>query len=194
MRLVGALSNASSLTIDPERRAIELRIGSEDGRNPRRHALAGVALTVVGGDFVIGQKVPGEPEREVVGAATTIIARDSAAFAALRENRNPTIVFKDEEKTSADRMMTVRLGERLDALAALVTDEWPGTKLRVTESWDENLEHGQRSVHYEARAVDLTTFPVDGSKLGRLARLAVNAGLDWVFFENALHVHASVTR
>jgi len=56
------------------------------------------------------------------------------------------------------------------------------------------MEHGTKSVHYEARAADLTTFPIDGNKLGRLAGLAVRAGFAWVFFENALHLHVSTPK
>ena len=67
-------------------------------------------------------------------------------------------------------------------------------KLRVTEAWDENNEHHGSSLHYEGRAANLTTEPRDGDKLGRLGQLAVDAGLDWVFFENSSHVHVSVKR
>lgn len=144
------------------------------------------------GDLVLGQRVPDRREIDVVGAPTTIIRRGTPEFAALVRNDNPDIVFKDEEGTAADRMMTPRLKETLDVLASLVKDRVPGFKLRVTEAWDENLEHAQRSVHYEGRGADLTTFPLDASKLGRLARLAVEAGLDWVLFEDKRHVHVSV--
>jgi Hedgehog amino-terminal signalling domain len=145
-------------------------------------------------DFQIGDKVPNKAERTVVGATSDVIKRDTPAFSALTKNENADVVFKDEEGTGADRMMTDKLSARVDALAALVKTEWTGTKLRITEAWDENMEHGLRSIHYEARAADLTTAPVDGAKLGRLARLAVNAGFEWVFFENALHVHVSMSK
>jgi len=90
--------------------------------------------------------------------------------------------------------MTPRLKEKLDRLATLVAGEWPGVRLRVTEAWDENNEHSGNSLHYEARAADLTTSPVDGNKLGRPCRLAAVAGFDWVFFENPSHAHVSVRK
>jgi Hedgehog amino-terminal signalling domain len=145
-------------------------------------------------DLTLGQKVPNLSERDVVGAGTTRIVRGTPEFAALISNTNPQIVFKDEEGTAADRMMTTRLAARLDALANSVAQAWTGVKLRVTEAWDENIEHGTNSVHYEARGADLTTSPIDGGKLGRLGRLAVNAGLEWVFFEDARHIHVSMAK
>jgi hypothetical protein len=144
-------------------------------------------------DLVPGQSVPTQSERDTVGAATTKIQRGTPAFNALVSNQNAGVVFKDEEGTGADRMMTTKLSARIDALATKVAAEWPGTKLRVTEAWDENNEHGTNSVHYEARAVDLTTQPIDQAKLGRLGRLAVNAGFEWVFFEDN-HIHASMSK
>jgi hypothetical protein len=145
-------------------------------------------------DLVLGQKVPNQAERDVVGSSTSKIKRNTAEFNALTKNTNADIVFKDEEKTGADQMMTTKLNGKVNALAALVKSEWSGVKLRITEAWDENDEHGTNSVHYEARAVDITTSDQDGNKLGRLGRLAVNAGFEWVFFENSAHVHASVSK
>lgn len=179
---------------------VALRVASEKGATAGEAAAAGLGLesfamaAAASDDLVLGQKVPNQREADTVGPTTTIIRRDSPEFATLVRNDNPDIVFKDEEGTAADRMMTRKLKAGLDALAALVRQEWPGVKLRVTEAWDENLEHAQRSVHYEGRGADLTTAPLDPAKLGRLGRLAVEAGLEWVFFEDSRHVHVSVSR
>lgn len=145
-------------------------------------------------DLNPGQKVPHRREQDVIGPFFQRITRSDPAFASLVRNINAAIVFKDEERTGADRMMTTRLKAGLDALAARVAREWPGVRLRVTEAWDETGEHSPKSLHYEGRAADETTDPPDGRSLGRLARLAVDAGLDWVFFEDSKHIHVSVAR
>ena len=138
--------------------------------------------------------MPDTTERDAVGALAHPIARGTPAFARLVRCDDARIVFKDEERTGADRMMTPRLRERLTGLAALVRRRWPDVELRVTEAWDEEHEHGEASLHYEGRAADVTTSDMDPDKLGELARLAVAAELDWVYFENDAHVHVSVTR
>lgn len=147
-----------------------------------------------GGNLKQGDKVPNKPEVNAVGAFVKRINRTDPEFAMLVSNTNPKIVFKDEEGTGADRMMTSKLKAGLDALAVLVSNEWPGVKLRVTEAWDEDGEHSPNSLHYEGRAADLTTAPVDGVKLGRLGKLAVDAGLGWVFFEDSAHIHVSAVK
>lgn len=153
-----------------------------------------VVAAAIPEELNLHDKVPDQSEVSVCGAIIKKIKRGDPDFASLVSNANAAIEFKDEEGTGADRMMSSRLSDGLDRLATLVVAEWPGVKLRVTEAWDENNEHHGSSLHYEGRGADLTTSPRDGDKLGRLARLAVDAGLDWVFFEDTSHVHVSVKR
>jgi len=144
--------------------------------------------------LALGQRVPDAAEATTIGALDAPVVRGTRAFSRLVRYDGADVLFKDEEGTSADRMMTPRLKERVSRLAVLVQREWPDLSLRVTEAWDDSHEHGGTSIHYEGRAADVTTSDVDPRKLGRLARLAVDAGFGWVFYENTAHVHVSVAR
>jgi WXG100 family type VII secretion target len=140
------------------------------------------------------QKIPNASEVSTVGAIAGKIARGTPEFDALVKNDNADIVYKDEEGTGADLMMSRGMKEKLDALSIFVRAEWPDQKLRVTEAWDESDEHSGASAHYEGRAADITISDKDSAKLGRLAQLAADAGFDWVYYEDTKHVHVSVPK
>ena len=131
----------------------------------------------------LGQHVPPQSEPHTVGLTSTepLLTCTEAA-----------IVFKNEEGDGTDRQMTARLSAVLVRLAGRVAAEWATVQLRVTEAYDTQHEHGANSLHYQGRAADLTTWPISTRRLGRLAGLAVEAGADWVFYEDAAHVHVSV--
>jgi hypothetical protein len=144
--------------------------------------------------LALGERMPNDVEARVVGAADQPIARGSGAFKTLVDCEDCPFVFKDEERNKSDRLMTPRLRRGLFELSKQVSKTWPKVELRVTEAWDDRREHGPSSVHYEGRAADITTSDQDPAKLGTLAALAVRSGFDWVFYENASHVHVSVRR
>ena len=110
---------------------------------------------------------------------------------------NPNVVFKITPDDPYTHRMQQSVTGPLAGLAALVMKEWHDkqhpVKLRVTAAWGPPGTHGVQSFHYSGRALDLTTSDLDPRKYGCLAGLAYEAGFNWVFYENAQHVHASVS-
>eukprot|EP00794_Sanderia_malayensis_P003176 gene3176-3646_t len=105
------------------------------------------------------------------------------------------VIFQDNEGTGADRYMTRRCKKALQRLAQHVSVKWNNkVKVRVIEAWDEDGEHYSRSLHYEGRAIDITTSDRDRDKYGDLASLAYfKAEFDFVTYLDG-HVHVSCKR
>ncbi len=138
-----------------------------------------------GGSTATSETQANGPTEEIPITSTSIITYT-----------NPNVVFKTTPDDPYTHQMQASVTGPLSTLAALVMQEWPNklhpVKLRVTAAWGPPGSHGAQSFHYSGRALDLTTSDQDQQKYGCLAGLAYEAGFNWVFYENALHVHTSV--
>lgn len=145
-------------------------------------------------DLKLGDRVPDKTEAAVVKEATAPIKRGSPEFDALTVNANADVGFDSDDA----HRMTAKVSDKVNALASLVKVEWTGYKLHVNAAWSDDPVHKPKSTHLEGRAVDIvvedSTGKKDKTKLGRLGRLAVKAGFEWVWFEDANHVHASMSK
>lgn len=144
-----------------------------------------------------------ETETAAAGPMVCRIERDSCAYRHLIGDLDPSIVFKQEEEPpygEEDILMHPAMLLPLTRLSEMVAAEWGGTvRLRVTDAYDSLLEHDltqpdesrRYSLHFEGRSIDLTTWPIEPARYGRLCALAHCAGFDWVHHEGD-HCHASI--
>ena len=159
-------------------------------------------------DLALGQHLSSggsytESQWSASGLMTCRIERDTCAYDLMVGLLDPTIIYKQEEEfpfSTEDILMHPAVVQPLSRLSQLVLAEWDGQiALRVTDAYDSLLEHDlnqtdltrKYSLHFEGRAVDLTLWPVDQSRYGRLCALALCAGFDWVDNEGT-HCHASL--
>jgi hypothetical protein len=159
-------------------------------------------------DLLVGQHIAAsgsytETQTAAAGPMICRIERESCPYYHLIGNLGPSIVFKREEEppyNEEDILMHPAMLLPLTRLNELVLAEWGGEYwLRVTDAYDSLLEHdlGQldesrkNSLHFDGRAIDLTTWPIDPSRYGRLCALAHCAGFHWVQNE-ADHCHAAL--
>ncbi|KAK3705442.1 hypothetical protein QZH41_019898, partial [Actinostola sp. cb2023] len=151
--------------------------------------------------FKYRQRVPDVHETSAkASGGFNRVKRGTAAYDELKINVNPDIIFKDDRGTSDNRRMTKRCERKLENLAVLVRDLWLGdVKVRVIRAYDDGtirVKHRRRypfpDLHYAGRAVDITTSDTKRDKNPMLARLAYEAGFDWVAYESRGFIHASV--
>lgn len=144
-----------------------------------------------------------ETQTEAAGAMMCQIERNTCAYYHLVGNLNSSLIFKNEEEPpydGEDILMHPAMLLPLSRLAELVNAEWQGQyKLRITDAYDSLLEHDLNqsdenrriSLHFEGRALDITTWPIAPEHFSRLCALAHCAGFDWVHYESD-HCHVAV--
>ena len=188
--------------------AVERELSSCKGGNlaPRGSVPQRTEADVVG-DVTLDERL----ERDRAFAALSDLRRSSALHRLEFKNEEvrppaPKAAVDRRDHQDEDYLMDPAAAAALVRLADLVAREWqdpltggPAFRVRVTEGFDSMHEHSARSTHYQGRANDLTLSPVPAATgdarrayYGRLSRLAVCAGYDYVLFENQAHVHASV--
>eukprot|EP00118_Oscarella_pearsei_P021009 m.233549 g.233549 ORF g.233549 m.233549 type:complete len:2254 (+) comp40090_c2_seq1:205-6966(+) len=192
--------------------------------------------------LTIGETLPSAKDAAAAcGKIDHIIKRYSLDFDSLVQYPGSQVAFSSEEKDDAwcgwsnrkcvdcrtqtkgysmmmkcaDRVMSMRLMNRLAILQRMVAKELPGHVIVVHEAWEEvtsnsSYEWGSfdsDSLHYEGRAADisisanLTLAPnhlnpplTDERLLGKLSAMASCAGFDHVWYKNKQRIQVSVRK
>jgi hypothetical protein len=142
--------------------------------------------------FAIGASLPDTTEPEAIGPIKDVVLPDTKAYNALAQYDDGRTDFGVHSN-----VMSNRLAEKLLVLSKLVRDDGrfssKGATLVVTVGYTEapaDVNADTVTYHHEGRAIafGLSCDPAgscDAALHGELARLAYNAGFDWVTLVDA---------
>lgn len=149
-----------------------------------------------------------------------VFTKDSYEFETfITEYPYNNVVFKDEELWTSrynknkfikknktlddytDHYMSPTLVEKVNELAKKIKTLNPRLILRITDAFDNNLEHrlsGYHSLHYTGRAVDLTLYDTYLNKirsdlLPLLFDLCAKTPFEYVYYHKNSHIHVSAS-
>lgn len=118
---------------------------------------------------------------------------------------NYYLIVKDEEAPQfkgSDYYMSARTRTCVKELASQVFRATNGKVIiRITEAYSDRKDgdkpHERGSLHYQGQAVDVTAVAVRSralvpSELGRIGYFAWRSGCDFVWFEDASHLHVGI--
>ena len=146
--------------------------------------------------FVPGDSIPDATEADTVGALQDYLVPGCPGYSRLVTNTNPLLQFGPTTATSTPRLMTARLSDKLDALAAvLATDtRFDGLSIYVHEAYQTPpADDADASLHNAGRAALLSLVQTSTQTLlGQLGRLAAFVGTDWVHFQSSNRLYISV--
>jgi hypothetical protein len=155
-----------------------------------------------GGDaLAFGQRVPDVSEEEASGAIFDFVRPGCPSYADLVTlQASATLAFASSTATSTPNRMSSRLARALQTLASTVRTSFGGeARLLVLRAYETPpAVASTATLHHEGRAADLDVANVpasfQGDALARLGSLAVQAGFDYVAYDQEGHISVSVIR
>ena len=146
--------------------------------------------------FVPGDSIPDATEAATVGALQDYLVPGCPGYDRLVTNTNPLVTFGPSTTTSTPSLMTVRLSDKLDALAAVMATDtrFSGLSIYVHEAYQvPPANDADASLHNAGRAALLSLVATSTpTLLGQLGRLAAFVGTDWIHFQSSNRLYISV--
>ena len=146
------------------------------------------------------------PERVTALDVTKCCLADASAdIGSLHDPVSPAQSVAGRERKPRDSdeyaWMTQEAATALALAREALKAAHPEYDIWVNGAWDSSgSRHSRRSLHYFGVALDLGVArngvklrPPPAEVLGLIPPLLVNAGFTWVFFEDANHIHASIS-